>query len=52
MQFRGIFVWIVEAYMACRVRVNKSIRLKFWWLSHRDVGSNPGHDTCVFEQDT
>ena len=30
----------------------KNIKLKFWWLSHRDVGSNPGCDTCVLGQDT
>ena len=23
-----------------------------WWLiSHQGVGSNPGHDTCLLEQD-
>ena len=36
----------------CRGRANKSIGLKFWWLSHQNVGSSPGHDTCVHEQDT
>ena len=31
-------------------RAVKSIEFKFWWLSHRSVGSNPDHDTCVLEQ--
>ena len=33
-------------------RVVKSVKFKFWWLSHRSVGSNPSPDTCVLEQDT
>ena len=27
------------------------IKFKFWWLSHQSVGLNPGHGTCVLEQD-
>ena len=34
------------------VWVVKSIEFKFWWLSHRSVGLNPGGDTCVLEQDS
>ena len=25
--------------------------IKYWLLSRLSVGSNPGHDTCVLEQD-
>ena len=43
---------IFKICLGCLGRVDKSIRLKFWWLKHWDVGSNPGRDTCVLEQET
>ena len=44
---------VIAKIVECRHgRVVKSIEFKFWWLSHRSVVSNPGHDTCVLEQDT
>ncbi len=42
---------IGPTFKGCRGRVVKSLVFKFWWLRYRSVGSNPGHDTCVLEQD-
>ena len=40
-----------QAIVECCGRVVKSIEFKFLF-SHRSVGSNPGRDTCILEQDT
>ena len=33
--------------LGCHGRVVKSIKIKFLWLCHPGVGSNPSHDACV-----
>ena len=47
-----LFLLLFLNYVSCHGQVVKSIEFKFWWLSHRSVGSNPGSDTCVLEQDS
>ena len=45
------FGLMFDMMVSCMAQWFLSINFKFRWLFHRSVGSNPGQDTCIVEQD-